>query len=199
MFSHFAALVAWCDSIDPELFYYEKEICMRGFITVFAVFLALSIPAGAFAADNGKLGYVDIQKVLNLSNAGKDAKIELTAKVKKHQDEINRKQEELKKLKDVLEKQGSILSESAKSAKERDYQQALKDIQRMQKDAQEDLQAKDEELTRNILTDIEKVVQDYGKKNNFNFIFIRNDSMIYADDKDDLTDKILLLLNSIKK
>lgn len=172
---------------------------MRGFLTVFVAFLALSFPVGALAADNGKLGYVDIQKVLNLSSAGKEAKAELTAKVKKHQDEINRKQEELKKLKDVLEKQGSILSESAKAAKERDYQQALKDLQRMQKDAQDDLQAKDEELTRNILSDIEKVVQDYGKKNNYNFIFIRNDSMIYADEKGDLTDQILALLNTIKK
>ena len=69
----------------------------------------------------------------------------------------------------------------------------------MQKDAQDDLQSKDEELTRNILTDIEKVVQDYGKKNNYNFIFIKNDSMIYADEAVDLTDQILALLNSIKK
>ncbi len=172
---------------------------MRGFVTIFAVFLAISLPIGAFAADNGKLGYVDIQKVLNLSNAGKDAKEQLTGKVKKYQEEINRKQEALKKLKDVLEKQGSLLSESAKAAKEKDYQQTLKDLQRLQKDAQDDLQAKDEELTRKILTDIEKVVQDYGRKNNFSFIFIRNESMIFADDKADLTDQILVLLNSIKK
>jgi outer membrane protein len=172
---------------------------MRGFITIFAVFLAISLPVGAFAADTGKLGYVDIQKVLNLSNAGKDAKEQLTVKVKKYQEEINRKQEALKKLKDVLEKQGSLLSESAKAAKEKDYQQTLKDLQRLQKDAQDDLQAKDEELTRKILTDIEKVVQDYGRKNNFSFIFIRNESMIFADDKADLTDQILALLNSIKK
>ncbi|MGA7827892.1 MAG: OmpH family outer membrane protein [Geobacteraceae bacterium] len=172
---------------------------MRGFITIFVVFLALSLPVGAFAVENGKLGYVDIQKVLNLSNAGKEAKAELTAKVKKHQEEINRKQAELKKLKDVLEKQGSILTESAKSAKERDYQQALKDLQRMQKDAQDDLQSTDEELTRNILSDIEKVVKDYGKKNSYEFIFIRNDSMVYADEKNDLTDQILSLMNSIKK
>ncbi|MDD2319477.1 MAG: OmpH family outer membrane protein [Geobacteraceae bacterium] len=172
---------------------------MRGFIVIFAAFLAISFPVGTFAADNGKMGYVDIQKVLNLSSAGKDAKEQLTSKVKKYQDEINRKQEELKKLKDVLEKQGSILSESAKTTKERDYQQALKDLQRLQKDAQDDLQAKDEELTRKILTDIEKIVQDYGRKNNFAFIFIRNDSMIYADDKADLTDQILAQLNSIRK
>lgn len=172
---------------------------MKGIITVLAISLAIAIPAGCFAADVVKLGYVDIQKVLNLSGAGKDAKDQLTAKVKKYQEEINRKQEEMKKMKDVIEKQGQLLSESVKSAKEKEYQQALKDLQRLQKDAQDDLQAKDEELTRKILTDIEKVVQDYGRKNSFTFIFIRNDSMIFADDKVDLTDQILALVNSIKK
>jgi outer membrane protein len=172
---------------------------MKGIITVLAAFLTISLCGGAFAADTGKLGYVDIQKVLNLSSAGKDAKEQLTAKVKKYQDEINRKQEEAKKLKDVLEKQGSILAESAKSAKEKDYQQILKDLQRLQKDAQEDLQAKDEELTRKILGQIEKIVQEYGRKNGYTFIFIRNDSMIFADDRADLTDQILNLVNAAKK
>lgn len=172
---------------------------MRGFFSIIVVALALSLPVAAFAAGNGKLGYVDIQKVLNLSEAGKSAKEQLTAKVQKYQAEIKSKQEELKKLKDVLEKQGSLLSESAKVAKERDYQQSLKDLQRMQKDAQDDLQAKDEELTRNILVNIEKVVQDYGRKNNYTFIFVRNESMIFVDETADLTDQILALLNAIKK
>jgi len=172
---------------------------MKGIIAVFATIVSVSLCGGAFAADAGKLGYVDIQKVLNLSNAGKDAKEQLTVKVKKYQDEINRKQEEMKKLKDELEKKGSVLSESAKSAKEKSYQQLLKDLQRLQKDAQEDLQAKDEELTRKILTDIEKIVQDYGRKNGYTFIFIRNDSMIYADEGAEITDQILNLVNALKK
>lgn len=172
---------------------------MRGFVAVVLVGIMLSLSVPAIAAENSKLGYVDIQKVLNLSTAGKDAKEQLTAKVKKYQEEINRKQEDLKKLKDVLEKQGSLLSESSKSAKEKEYQQQLKDLQRLQKDAQDDLQAKDEELTKRIFADIERSVQDYGRKNGYAFIFIRNDSMLFADDKADLTDQILALVNAIKK
>lgn len=172
---------------------------MKRIIAVFAAIATISICGGAYAADAGKLGYVDIQKVLNQSNAGRDAKEQLTAKVKKYQDEINRKQEEMSKLKDELEKKGSVLSESAKSAKEKSYQQILKELQRLQKDAQEDLQAKDEELTRKILTDIEKIVQDFGRKNGYTFIFIRNDSMIYADEGAEVTDQILNLVNTLKK
>jgi outer membrane protein len=157
------------------------------------------VSASVFAAEGAKLGYVDVQKILNQSSSGKEAKDQLTAKVKKYQDEINKKQEELKKLKDVIEKQGHVLSESARNSKEKEYQQLLKDLQRLQKDAQDDLQAEDERLTRAILGNIEKVVQDYGRKNGYSFIFIRNDSMIYADDKADLTDQVLALVNAAKK
>lgn len=172
---------------------------MKGIIAALGLFLAMSLPMGVFAADNGKFGYVDIQKVLNQSEAGKSAKEQLTAKVRKYQEDIGRKQEEVKKLKDVLERQGQLLSESAKSAKEKEYQHLLKDLQRMQKDAQDDLQSKDEELTKKILGDIEKIVTSYGRKNGYSFIFIRNDSMIYADEKADLTDQILAQLNVLKK
>ncbi len=160
--------------------------------------MAIMLTGGAFAAEGAKIGYVDLQKVLNLSNAGKAAKDQLSEKVKKYQEEINRKQEDLKKMKDVIEKQGAYLSEKAKSDKEKDYQQSLKEFQRLTKDAQEELQAKDEELTRRILGDIEKVVQDYGRKNDYTIIFVRNESMLYASEKSDLTDEMLKIFNSVK-
>lgn len=164
---------------------------------VITAFIA-ALPLSALAADT-KIGYVDLQKVLNLSNAGKAAKTQLSERVKKYQDEINKKQEDLKKLKDTLEKQGSLLSEKAKADKEKEYQQSLKEFQRLAKDAQDELQAKDEELTRRILVDIEKVVQEYGKKNDFTMVFIKNESMLFANEKSDLTDIILKAYDSTTK
>ena len=61
-----------------------------------------------FAADI-KIGYVDMQRMLTSSEAGKEAKEQLAARLKKYQDEINVKQEEIKKLKDELEKQGMLI------------------------------------------------------------------------------------------
>lgn len=154
---------------------------------------------GAFAAEPQKIAYVDLQKVLNLSSAGKAAKEQLAEKVKKYQEEINKRQEDLKRLKDLLEKQSVALSEKARADKEKEYQQNLKEFQRLTKDAQEDLQAKDEELTKSILGQIEKVVQDFGRKNGYTLIFIRNESMLYADDKADVTDSILKIFNTTGK
>ena len=167
---------------------------------VFQLVVALTLLAAvpSFGADL-KIGYVDVQKVLNLSDAGKDAKDQLAGRVKKYQEEINGKQEELKKLKDEIEKQGVLLSESARGAKEKDYQQRLKEFQRFTKDAQEELQGKDEEFTRKILEEIEKTVQEYGRKNGFTFIFVKNETMIYSEEKADLTEPVLKALNAQRK
>lgn len=152
----------------------------------------------AFAADV-KLGYIDMQRALNTSEAGKEAKEQLAARVKKYQEEINTKQEDIKKLKDELEKQGMLLSESARAAKEKDYQQRLKEFQRFTKDAQDELQGKDEEFTRRIIETMEKVIQEFGRTNGYTFIFVRNEGMLFADDKVDVTDAVLKLLNASRK
>jgi outer membrane protein len=152
----------------------------------------------AVAADS-KMGTVDMQKVLTLSDAGKEAKEHLAVRAAKYEAEKNQKEEELKKLKTELEKQSVLLSESARGAKEKDYQQKLKEYQRFLKDAQDDLQAKNDEYTNKIVEEIVKVVQDFGKKNGYTFIFVKNESMIFLDDKIDLTDELLKQFNAARK
>lgn len=166
---------------------------------VLAAIAVICLAATSVFAADVKLGYIDMQRALNGSEAGKEAKEQLAAKVKKYQDEINVKQDELKKLKDELEKQGMLLSESARASKEKDYQNKLKDFQRFTKDAQDELQGKDEEFTRKILEGMEKVIQEYGRKNGYSFIFVKNESMLFVDEKTDLTEEVLKLFNSNRK
>lgn len=166
---------------------------------ILAGILACCIAATPVFAADVKLGYIDMQRALNSSEAGKEAKEQLAARVKKYQDEINTKQEEIKKIKDDLEKQGMLLSESARASKEKDYQQRLKEFQRFTKDAQDELQGKDEEYTRKILEGMEKVIQEFGRKNGFSFIFVKNEGMLFVDEKADVTQEVLTLFNASRK
>ncbi len=169
----------------------------RSFITTFVLLLSfLSVPAYATEL---KLGTVDMQKILMLSDAGKDAKEQLAVKAAKYEAEKNLKEEDLKKLKSELEKQSVLLSETARAAKEKDYQQKLKEYQRFLKDAQDDLQAKNDEYTNKIVEEIVKVVQEFGKKSGFTFILVKNEGMIFMDDKIDLTDELLKQFNAARK
>jgi len=170
---------------------------MRRFLLAGILLCSVGVTS-AFAADL-KLGYIDMQRALNASEAGKEAKEQLAARVKKYQEEINTKQEDIKKLKDELEKQGMLLSESARAAKEKDYQQRLKEFQRFTKDAQDELQGKDEEFTRKILEGMEKIIQEFGRKNGYTFIFVKNEGMLFVDEKADVTEEVLKLLNAGRK
>jgi outer membrane protein len=172
---------------------------MKRIIIALTVALSLSLAATAFGADGVKIGSVDIQKILISSAAGKEAKDQLAARANKYEGEKNSREAELKKLKAELEKQNVLLSESARSAKEKDYQQKLKEYQRFLKDAQDDLQGKNDELTNKIVASIVKIIQDYGSKNGYTMIFIRNDGMVYLDEKADITDEILKQVNASKK
>ena len=166
---------------------------------ILAGVLAGCVAATPVLAADVKLGYIDMQRALNSSEAGKEAKEQLAARVKKYQDEINTKQEEIKKLKDDLEKQGMLLSESARASKEKDYQQRLKEFQRFTKDAQDELQGKDEEFTRKILEGMEKVIQEFGRKNGYSFIFVKNEGMLFVDEKSDVTEEVLKNFNASRK
>ena len=170
---------------------------MKRFIV--ALFLLLSLPLSALAADGAKIGSVDIQKVLLMSDAGKEAKEQLSQKAAKYEADKNSKEEELKRLKGELEKQGLVLSETARGAKERDYQQRLKEYQRFLKDAQEDLQAKNDEFTSKIVDEIVKVSQAYGRQNGYTAIFVKSETMVYLDPSADLTEEVLKTFNAAHK
>jgi outer membrane protein len=156
---------------------------------------AFALPAFA----ESKFGTVDMQKILLMSDAGKEAKEQLALKAAKYEAEKNLKEEDLKKLKGELEKQSVLLSEVARGAKEKDYQQKLKEYQRFLKDAQDDLQARNDEYTNKIVEEIVRVVQEFGKKNGYTFIFVKNESMIFMDEKIELTDELLKQFNAARK
>ncbi|MEJ2698225.1 MAG: OmpH family outer membrane protein [Desulfuromonadales bacterium] len=161
---------------------------------VLAALILSSVPA---LASDMKLGYVDLQKALNESNAGKAAKEKIAAKVKEYQKKVEAKQDELKKLKEDLDKQAMLLSQDARSAKEHDYQQKLKDFQRYTKDIQDDLQQKDADYTKSIIQDLVKVVQKIGKKEGYTLILEKGEgSIIYADDKVNMTDEVIQAYNA---
>jgi len=166
---------------------------------ILALLLMAAVPFAASAAEGAKVGSVDIQKVLLMSEAGKEAKEQLSQKAGKYEAEKTAKEDELKRLKGELEKQGLVLSESARGAKERDYQQRLKEYQRFLKDAQDDLQAKNDEFTGKIVDEVVKVAQAYGRQNGYTAIFVKSESIIYLDPSADVTEEVLKSFNASRK
>lgn len=168
--------------------------------TVWLAPLLVLLLSSPLCAAEAKIGFIDLQAALNKCEAGQAAKEKIGGKVKEYEGVIDQRQKELKKLKDDLEKQALLLSEDARGAKERDYQQKLKDFQRFTKDIQEELQERDAEFTKSILTDMTKIIAEVGAKDGFTVILEKTESAIlYADDKIDLTERIIKAYDASRK
>ncbi len=164
---------------------------------VVLMLVCIGLIASPVMAQAQKIGYVDLQKALNLSAAGKEAKEQIKVKVQGYDAEVQGRQEELKKLKEDLEKQAMLLSEEARNAKERDYQQKVKDYQRFTKDIQETLQQTDADLTRKILESLLTVVQEVGKNDGYTLVLEKTESsLVYADESIDITDAVIKAFDS---
>lgn len=159
-------------------------------------FASLDVQKILIAAEEMKFAYVDIQKILALSDVGKEAKAILNMNVSNAEIEKISKEKELKKLISELEKKDPLL-EVERSAKKRNFEQKYLEYQQFINNTAEEIRAKNTELSSRIIGDAIKVVQDYGRKKGYLFIFFKNDGMLYSDDKVDVTDEILKILNAM--
>jgi outer membrane protein len=133
------------------------------------VLLALMFVASqALAAE--KTGFVSIGEVVAKSEAGKKAEEQFKKLVEKDRAVIQDREKELQKLKDELEKQRPLLKEEVLKAKEADYQKKFRDYQLLIKDANEELQAKQQEIMKDLVPEIMKIVTAIGEREKYTVI-----------------------------
>jgi outer membrane protein len=168
-------------------------------ITLCGVFALLLSGAMAYAAEM-KIGYVDIQRALNESDAGKKAKVIMESEYGKFQTEIAQRRRELQDFQETMQKQGMMLSEKARKEKERDYQNKVKDAKRWTEDRQAELKQKEMELTKAAVQGLGAVVKKLGEEEKFTLILEKNEAVIlYASGAIDLTDRVIELFNATSK
>jgi outer membrane protein len=156
--------------------------------------------SGAIAAESIKIGYVDMQKALNLSEAGKLAKKMITQVVAKIDKQLAGQKKELEKIREDLEKRGMVMSETMRKEKEREYQTKLRDLQRMQRDFEDEIRRKDREYTGQILKDLADIVRKIGEERKYSLILENNQpAVIYIPSGFDLTEEVIQLYNQQQK
>lgn len=167
---------------------------MRAFVWVMAATLTASV---ALAEAVPKLGYVDLQRALNESEAGKKAKEDFKVQVDKLQAKLKRQKDEIDSLKDQLEKKSVVMKDEERANLEDSYRKKLRDFERSYKDSQADLQKKDNELTGAIIKDLQEIIREYGQRENYTMIFEATSSaVLYGNRSADLTDAIISRYNS---
>jgi outer membrane protein len=155
---------------------------------------------GSVWAADLKIAYVDIQKAVNESNAGKDAKKVITKDVEKFQGQIADKQKILQTMKESLEKQAPMLNPDARATREKDYQNKLREFQRWGEDTQNEINQKRMEMERNISIGLQKVIQKVGADEGYTLILEKNESIVlFVSRALDITDRVIKAYDAQKK
>jgi outer membrane protein len=163
-----------------------------------SVFIVLCFLSGfSFAAATAKFGSVDIQQMLNESDAGKKAKSDLESVIKAKQSAITDKEKTVEKLKADLEKQTSVLSADARKSKEDELERQIREYQRLVQDSQAEVKKKEAELTDAILKDVKELIDKIGEQEGYDLI-VEKSMVIYASKNTDITDTVMKKFNELK-
>ena len=154
-------------------------------------FLSLSVPLAvpAYAAAD-KIGYVDLAKVFDEYQKTKQFDKSLEAKGASKQTDRDKMVADIKKLRDEAE----LLSAKAKDDKQAAIDEKIKVLQEYDRTTRDSLRRERDEMVKDILKEIETVIQDFGKSQGYGYIF--NDRvLVYKSESGDLTNQVIKALN----
>ncbi|HEV8530400.1 MAG TPA: OmpH family outer membrane protein [Methylomirabilota bacterium] len=140
----------------------------------------------------GRVGFVDLQRILAKSQAGVQAREQLEKDKAGMQKQVDNQKADLEKLRDELEKKGQLLSADARRDKQEQLERKVRDARRLVDDLEKELQKKEQGLLAKVLRDVEGVVAKIGKERGYLMIVERRQGgLIYGAAEADVTEEII--------
>ena len=139
-----------------------------------------------------RIGYVDLQRALNESTAGKKAKGDFQVKVQGLEGQLKGQKEELDRMRDDLQKKGAVMREEERRKLETEFEHKRLDLKRRFEDSQAELQRKDAELSTEIIGTLQGIIGKIGKARGYTVILELNSSaVLYYQKSDDITAEVI--------
>ncbi|PIS12019.1 MAG: hypothetical protein COT73_00795 [Bdellovibrio sp. CG10_big_fil_rev_8_21_14_0_10_47_8] len=158
---------------------------------------------GLFAAGTvmaeGKVGYVDVQKAIQATGAGKKAKESLDAEYGKRKKDLDKKKADIEKMGQDLEKKKAVLSEEVMGKKQMELQEEMMKFQKVVAENQLEIQKKEKELVEPILEKMKKVIQQVAEEKGYSIVIEKQSQVLYAQKDADLTDAVIQAFEKEKK
>jgi outer membrane protein len=139
----------------------------------------------------GKIAYVDLSSTFDKYEKTKVFDDELTQIQKEKEKDLITLSDDIKAIEDKM----PLLSEKEKASKQKDLDEKNAKLKQMSQQVALDLRKERDDRLKEILQDIEKVIQSYAQKNQYDFI-LNDRVLLYGAASADVTQDIIDLLNS---
>jgi len=175
----------------------RNSITGRYFVLFSALVVFCFFSGIASAADSIKIGYVDMQKLIDQSDETKKVRSTLESLKTSKEKELEKMVTTAKKLEEDLKKQINILSDDAKKTKVDELEKMDRDIRRFVSDSEAELTKKQREMENSILTELVGIIQKLGQEGDYTLILPAT-VILYSSKGIDITDTVMKKYNETK-
>jgi outer membrane protein len=139
-----------------------------------------------------KIGYVDLQKAVQNTKAGKEAKSGLEKEFKAKEAELKKKEAALKKMTEDFEKKAALLSDDARKKQEIEIQKEMLKFRQTVAQSQQDISTKERTVTQPILEQMAKTIEAVAKRDGYTMILEKRDqNILWASETVDATSAVV--------
>ena len=163
-----------------------------------AMVAAVILAAGPAIAQGLKIAVIDVNKVLNESEAGKVARKKMEDRYEELKKKVDSLSEEAKKMKEEIDKQKILLGKEKLKAKEDALAAKVAELRKVSKESEDEMQRRQRDLTREVLKVIEGQVDKIVKEEKIDLVLERSSGVVHFDPSLDITGKVLALVNKEK-
>jgi len=168
-----------------------KNILAAGVLSI------LFLTGASSAADVAKIGVVDFQKILEVSNPGKTAQVEINKQGKQMETDLKDRGAEIEDIEKKIERESLVMSKDVRDEKQREMRIKIGDFKALQQKYMEDFKALENRIISKIQKEVIELVQEIGKKEGYTLVVEkRTGGVIYAPMSIDITDTVIQIYNA---
>lgn len=154
------------------------------------IFALMLLPFAAQA--DVKIGYIDMQKAIQETGAGKKAKKELEDEFNKKKKDLEKMEADIKKKGEDFEKRSGVMNEDARNKKQAELQGDMRKYQETAGKAQMEIQKRERDLTQPIVTKLREILEGIAKKDDYTVVLEKaENSVMWAKKEIDLTERVV--------
>ncbi len=147
-----------------------------------------------------RVGFINVQQAILQTNEGKTARDVIDKDAKKKHEDLAASEQELKRMSDDFQSQFAVMPDSAKAEKQKELQKKYEAFQRSRMDFEQEFREREQKETGKILNKMLLILDEYSKKNGFDFVFEQGTgALLYASKIEDITNEIVAEYNKKHK
>ena len=168
---------------------------MKTFLRHVAAVGLLGYAALVAHAQEIRIGFINTDRIFKEANTAKQAQAKLEQEFSKREKDLNDSGNALKTAVEKFEREAPTLSESQRVSRQKQLGEQDRDFQRKRREFQEELNARKNEEFQLVLERANRVIKQVAETEKYDLVL---QEAVYINPKQDITDKVLKVINSAK-